>query len=259
MLPLPNAISTYSKKTGPDSPNTVLAVTDCFDFQLPVINSGIGTLSLTGAAAIPVPVKLVAVHSNPVHILDIEDPQDLRGLKKSVKAWKIVMGDRAGSTQIARNESLSSEKEVWQGRVEEDRMTKEQYFEVLRRVSSVVDDKLNPRPTSPLSIRTVQDQDRVTQGVVTYSVDPKGIYVEQLVSAASNVKMWAPPPKDFFAIPPFKGAGTALMQSLFKTAEEQDSPKVYLKPLTGSVAFYQRLGMDYDPKTDVFTRYTPPS
>ena len=152
-------------------------------------------------------------------------------------------------------------KEEWCMKKAEDQQMKTDYFDMVTRVDISLDKLLSahkyPKDLTVRHVRALVDQEGLIHCVATYSVDPvHGIYVDELLSNGANVKMHSPASDDGFTIKPVKGVGRALMQSLFDLAQKEGLPKVYLKPLTGSLPFYTQIGMDHDVITDYCIKYT---
>ncbi|NDE82027.1 MAG: GNAT family N-acetyltransferase [Chlamydiia bacterium] len=264
MLPLPNSSSHVpfdphkAPPVGHGSPVSVLIP----DFSSLAVSSPekidhlAQSVFARGSIRSPVPLSV-----SDFEIQDLTTQQDLKGVKKAIRAWRDIVSDRAGITASAFQECGMESKEEWRMKKVEDQRMKADYFDMVTRVDTSLDKLLSahkyPQDLTVRHVRTLVDQEGLTHSVVIYSVDPvRGIYVDELLSNGANVPMHSPPSDDGFTIKPVKGVGRALMQSLFNLAQEERLPKVYLKPLTGSLPFYKQIGMDHDVITDHCIKYT---
>jgi len=261
MLPLPNSSSHVpfdpykAPPVGHGSPVSVLIP----DFSSLAVSSPEKIDHL--AHSVFAERSIVLLSSYTFEIQDLTTQQDLKGVKKAIRAWRNIVSDRAGATASALQECGMESKEEWRIKKAEDLQMKADYFDMVTRVDISLDKLLSP-PKDPKDltaqhVRALVDQDGITHCVVTYSVDPvHGIYVDELLSNGANVKMHSSLSDDGFTMKPVKGVGRALMQSLFDLAEEESLPQVYLKPLTGSLPFYTQIGMTHDVITDYCIKYT---
>ena len=181
-------------------------------------------------------------------------PHTARAAEKILRAWKEYVNERFGMSRAAVAKAEEGKEAELRAHLEEDRVCKDEYLEVIGRISAAVSDVVK---TGNCRVRMLLNKEKATLAIASYSVDPRpSLYIDLIATAPENLKMHAPNPdtRDVF-----KGGGTVLMHSLYLTAQELELPLVRLKPLNGSASFYESLDMKFHRETDEFHFPVTPS
>jgi hypothetical protein len=181
-------------------------------------------------------------------ILSPEQRQVLNATKRTLSSWVEIASDRLGEhrkklqnvvqLQAGINEAFESDK---------------QYFTSYKNVASLAREDINAvlenKADKHRHVLVLSDSNRRVQAIATIFVEQQRVYINTLLSASWNIPMIAdiaPVHRELKV----KGAGTTLMNLIYKIAQTENKPKIELKPLNGSVTFYQQLGMQQSWKSE---------
>lgn len=178
----------------------------------------------------------------------VQSLPELHKIRRTLKEWVEVMAERLGHSR--------AEKYTKPKNFEEDA----EKFEDFRKVRGFIDLGMGKRTRElesanlsvkanvedasldPCVIAFVEDQDGVIQAISSSSIGESEVYVNAILTAPWNQRMHGPVDKDQQCLVT-KGAGTRLMAFNYQLAQTHEKPILKLKPLDGSLGFYERIGM----------------
>ncbi len=168
-------------------------------------------------------------------VLKDSDIKIAKAIKKTLKDWKDIANDRLGSSRELYSTDDPS-------KVTEDRKTVDQYKELLTNVSMYLDSFINQKQESTARKILFLTKDTHIQAIGCVSLK-EHLYVNILISAPTNIRMYGKIQEQHKHVYG-KGAGTALMYSIYKLTQKLEIPKIKLTPLEGSHSFYKdQIGM----------------
>jgi hypothetical protein len=189
-----------------------------------------------------------ASQSSFISVCDVTD-QSAKTVYKTIKAWKEYVEDRVGHTrsvlslfneehQGELDQAAEQQKISLQKKVAEDLKAKNEYREVIDRISTDVE--AIAKKASKVMVRVLLDNKQNIQAMASYSLKDSCLYVNLLATAPSNLRLHG---RNAETHQPFKGGGTIILHSLYATAQQKRLPRLVLSPLDGSFTFYQHIGM----------------
>lgn len=188
-----------------------------------------------------------------IRTTDAKETPDLKAVNAYLKAWKTHAHDRIATLRVKKEEREEFKKKFY-----EDQTALNQYFAILESIQALVSTKLST--SSDTMIRVIR-RDTHIQAIscfylnkVSLSVVSKddkkdttekadALYVGAILTAPWNLPLHSEVDPDAAHLVT-KGSGTVLLLSLIKHAFFHKCSYLYLRPMEGSVTFYQYLGMN---------------
>ena len=197
----------------------------------------------------------------PFTYLDPVEDSDYKAVNATLKAWIASIRERLGKTRayMSSNQELLATHPEIQENFKKDREAVDQYKFIVDALKDGCTGHITKK--KPFFVRALRSAETV-QAVASYhltlaensTMKEQSLYVGSLATAPWNLRFDSPTSAvdEDEAVLVRPGAGATMLLSLIQKAFFEKCQYLYLKPLDGSVGFYERMGMTHVKEPDIF-------